>query len=225
MTAFDIPNADVRAGIRIAVVDDHELLSHTLVKALRDSGYDATAVTPAYGMEVAAELAAIQATIVLLDLDLGPFGSSLSLIPQLRDHGMTVVMLTGESSRVRCGECVLAGADAVVSKAIAFDELIDRISRVVSNDAALPREQDELRSCARDHQRAEERRREPFERLTEREREVLRLLMQGIGADEIATQLFVSLTTVRAHIRAVLAKLGVGSQLAAVAAAVRCGWH
>ena len=64
----------------------------------------------------------------------------------------------------------------------------------------------------------------PFERLTPRERRVLGGLAEGLSADEIATSHYVSLTTVRSQIRGVLCKLGVRSQLAAVAHANRAGW-
>jgi DNA-binding NarL/FixJ family response regulator len=64
----------------------------------------------------------------------------------------------------------------------------------------------------------------PFERLTMREREVLAALVDGLSAEEIAETQFVALTTVRSQIRSVLQKLGVRSQLAAVAHANRVGW-
>ena len=66
---------------------------------------------------------------------------------------------------------------------------------------------------------------EPFERLTPREAEVLALLMQGQAAEAIARRFVVSEATVRTQIRGVLGKLGVGSQLAAVAEAHRVGWQ
>ena len=65
---------------------------------------------------------------------------------------------------------------------------------------------------------------EKYERLTTREREVLQGLVNGQNAEEIATASFVSLTTVRTQIRAIFTKLEVGSQLAAVALAVRSNW-
>ena len=65
----------------------------------------------------------------------------------------------------------------------------------------------------------------PFEQLTMREREVLAALVDGLTAEEIAETHFVALTTVRSQIRAVLQKLGVRSQLAAVAYANRVGWQ
>lgn len=64
----------------------------------------------------------------------------------------------------------------------------------------------------------------PFEELTTREREVLAALVVGRSAEEIADEQVVSLPTVRSHIRGVLEKLGVNSQVAAVARAWQCGW-
>ena len=57
-----------------------------------------------------------------------------------------------------------------------------------------------------------------------RECEVLAALIDGLSAEEIAETQYVALTTVRSQIRAVLQKLGVRSQLAAVAQANRVGW-
>jgi DNA-binding NarL/FixJ family response regulator len=63
-----------------------------------------------------------------------------------------------------------------------------------------------------------------FEHLSRREQEVLWALMHGVSAREIAKQSYVALPTVRSQIRAVLSKLGVSSQLAAVALAYQCNW-
>ena len=60
-----------------------------------------------------------------------------------------------------------------------------------------------------------------MEWLTERERGVLVQLMQGYTAEQIATAEFVTIATVRSHIRQILLKLGVNSQIAAVAYAYR----
>lgn len=63
-----------------------------------------------------------------------------------------------------------------------------------------------------------------FNRLTPREEEVLFALMRGAKARDICAQSFVSMPTVRSQIRAILTKLGVTSQLAAVALAYQSGW-
>ena len=76
--------------------------------------------------------------------------------------------------------------------------------------------------------RAADRRQGPrlqlFDILTEREQVVLAELMEGHCAEEIANAAFVSISTVRSQIKAILHKLGVNSQLAAVAMARRAGW-
>jgi len=65
----------------------------------------------------------------------------------------------------------------------------------------------------------------PFEQLTGRERVVLGALMDGASAGEIAKASFVSMATVRSQIRSILEKLGVHSQVAAVALAHRSRWE
>jgi DNA-binding NarL/FixJ family response regulator len=74
-------------------------------------------------------------------------------------------------------------------------------------------------------ERAEQRARlAPFLTLSRREAAVLALMMDGHSAETIAATCFVSLPTVRSQIRAILTKLDVKSQLAAVARAYRAGW-
>jgi DNA-binding CsgD family transcriptional regulator len=63
-----------------------------------------------------------------------------------------------------------------------------------------------------------------FDFLTSREQQVLTALMDGTTAVEIARQFFMSPSTVRHHIRSILLKLNVNSQLAAVVAAYQAGW-
>lgn len=64
----------------------------------------------------------------------------------------------------------------------------------------------------------------PFRQLSRREAEVLAGLVEGWNAEMIAEQAFVSVATIRTQIRSLMQKLGVHSQLAAVAAARRAGW-
>jgi DNA-binding NarL/FixJ family response regulator len=82
----------------------------------------------------------------------------------------------------------------------------------------------ELLDDLRVHRARLERSRSPFERLTAREQRVLAALVDGMSGDEIAKAHYVAVTTVRSQIRGILQKLGVRSQLAAVATAVRAGW-
>ncbi|HET7718451.1 MAG TPA: response regulator transcription factor, partial [Acidimicrobiales bacterium] len=136
-----------------------------------------------------------------------------------------VVMVTGVADRARLGACLEAGAVGVVSKAAEFSVLIDAVHRAVEG-APLMREEErqDLLHAARDRRRADHDRLAPFDALSPKEQAVLVHLLAGESAETIAEKSYVSLATVRSHIRAILLKLGVNSQLAAVALARNAGW-
>jgi two-component system nitrate/nitrite response regulator NarL len=221
------PSADGQGGAtKVLIVEDHELLAGTMALALRQEGLDvhaASGPSPAAVVELASTLAPV---LVLLDLDLGPaMGSGLDLISPLIDAGGRVVMVTGVADRARLGACLEAGAAGVVSKAAEFSVLIDTVRRAVEGLPLLREEERQsLLEEARHRRRADHDRLAPFETLSPREQAVLVRLLAGESAETIAERSFVSLATVRSHIRAILLKLGVKSQLAAVAMARNAGW-
>ena len=217
---------DDAVQMKVLIVEDHELLAGTMSMALRQQGLEvhaaagpsATAV-----VDLARELAPV---LVLLDLDLGStMGSGLDLIRPLVQTGARVVMVTGVADRARLGACLEAGAVGVVSKAAEFSVLIDAVHRAVEG-APLMREEErqDLLHAARDRRRADHDRLAPFDALSPKEQAVLVHLLAGESAETIAEKSYVSLATVRSHIRAILLKLGVNSQLAAVALARNAGW-
>jgi DNA-binding NarL/FixJ family response regulator len=215
-----------RPGTRVLIVEDHELLAGTMAMALRQEGLEvhvASGPSPAAVIERAGGLAPV---LVLLDLDLGPaMGSGLDLIRPLAGAGARVVMVTGVADRARLGACLEAGAIGVVSKAAEFSVLVDTVRRAVEGAPLLrDDERQALVEEARHRRRAQHDRLAPFDTLSPRERAVLVRLLDGEPAEAIAERSFVSVATVRSHIRAILLKLGVNSQLAAVAMARSAGW-
>lgn len=225
MSALGSTAPELRPRARLAVVEDHELLAESLAYALARQGLDAVVVAPHSEKEVLARLEDIRPDVVLLDLHLGDLGSALPVIEPLRGLGIRVIVMTGETSRAAWGECLEAGAAAIVSKTAPFDALLDRIARLATGDDAMPPgEREDLLAELRAARLEERVRLEPFRRLSVRECEVLTDLMEGWNAEAIADAAFVSVTTVRSHIRSILRKLDVGSQLAAVAMATRAGW-
>lgn len=210
----------------VLIVDDHELLAGTLALALRQLGLDVhTSTWPSPGaiVDAARDLAP---AVVLLDLELGAgLGSGLDLIGPLLDAGSRVVMVTGITDQARLGACVAAGAAGVVSKAAGFASLVERVRQAVAGTPLMSDdERHELLEAHRRHDRAVRETLGPFQALTAREQVVLGHLVAGQSAEMIADRLYVSLATVRSHIRGILLKLGVNSQLAAVAAAHDAGW-
>jgi DNA-binding NarL/FixJ family response regulator len=212
--------------MKVLIVEDHELLAGTMAMALRQQGlevHSAGGPSAAAVVDLARQLAPV---LVLLDLDLGPsLASGLDLIHPLVSAGARVVMVTGVTDRARLGACLEAGAVGVVSKATEFSVLIDTVHRAIDGVPVMPAEERQaLLKAARDRRRADEERFAPFHTLTAREQAVLAHLLAGESAETIAEKSYVSLATVRSHIRAILLKLGVNSQLAAVALARDAGW-
>jgi DNA-binding NarL/FixJ family response regulator len=113
----------------------------------------------------------------------------------------------------------------VVSKATSFSVLMETVQQAAAGAPVMSdTEREELLAAYRRHDRAERERLAPFLALSRREQMVLGHLIAGESAEAIADRLYLSLATVRSHIRAILVKLGVNSQLAAVALAHDAGW-
>jgi DNA-binding NarL/FixJ family response regulator len=218
----DTPPTDVA---QIAIVEDHGLLAQSLAYALAGRGITAVVVKDLQPDAVLDTLRGRDLTLVLLDFDLGDAGIGLDLIKPIGELGYRVAMLTGETDPVTLARCVEAGAVGVISKRDPFDRLIEHITDVFDGRGILSlATREQLMSGLRAHRSQEAERSAPFERLTVRESEVLQDLIDGKNAETIARDSFVSVATVRSHIKALLAKLGVNSQLAAVALARRSGW-
>lgn len=212
---------------KLLIVEDHDLLAQSLEIALRADGFVVERVPEPGNVDVVAAVREHKPDVVLLDLDIGgAMGSSLPLIPALREEGVRIVMLTGITDRVRLAECVEAGAMGIVGKHEPIERLLDGVREAVELGSLLTAAQrDDLLAELRRQRAADRQRLAAFQRLTPREQEVLAGLMDGEGAEVLARRFVVSLATVRSQIRAVLTKLGVNSQLAAVSLAKRAGWE
>jgi DNA-binding NarL/FixJ family response regulator len=211
---------------RVLIVEDHRLVAIVLQLALTARGWKVSTVDGPNATAVVDHARQFQPHCVLLNIGLGQgVGSGIDLIKPLRATGAEVVMLTGETRRTVLASCLEAGAAGWIGKDAFMDDFVACLDDVAAGESLIGRAAresmlDELRT-----ERAAQRRAlSPFERLTQRESQVLGALINGLSAEEIAETQFVALTTVRSQIRAVLQKLSVRSQLAAVAHANRVGW-
>lgn len=162
-----------------------------------------------------AELPGQRIVMVLDDQDRLP-----QLIPQTFRDPIRLVVIVGALPAVQSLAAALRwGAAAVaLNPDQPFTELIRALHGVL---AYPPPREDPNRSKLELRLRQRDRERRQFETMTIREKEVLGELITGKSAREMAVCLHVSITTVRTHIRGVLTKLGVSSQIAAVAVAHR----
>jgi len=212
---------------RVLVVEDHAVLADGLAHALAEEGFTVAVVDGPSEEAIVRAASDACADVVLLDLVLGDaIGLTLPLIEPLRATGAEVLVLTGATDPVLLGQSLEAGACGVVGKTAAFDVVLERVGRALRHEGAMPiAERDAFLAALRDRRTHDRARLAPFESLTPREQAVLGDLMEGSSAEQIAESSFVSTATVRSQIRAVLAKLSVHSQVAAVARAHRAGWR
>ena len=157
--------------------------------------------------------------LVLLDLDLGHNvpGASLrgiDLIADLQADGWRVLVLAAAAGEDQLAAAVMAGAEGVFRKSAQLDLFLDLLEQASSGRLAMPSA--ERRRWVERYRRGQVHG-SGLDLLTVREREVLEHLAAGRRAAGIASHCGLSVTTVRTHIRGVLSKLKVGSQLEAVA--------
>jgi len=211
---------------RLLIVEDHTLVAVGLQLALSARGWDVEITDGPAASDVIEHARRFQPQCVLLDIRLGEgAGSGIDLIAPMRAAGAVVVMLTAETRRGVLASCLEQGAAGWIGKHTFLDDAVAAVEGALTGTPLVgcaTREAmlDELRIERAGLRRALS----SFEQLTMRESKVLAALVDGCAAEEIAETQFVALTTVRTQIRAILRKLGVRSQLAAVAYVNRMGW-
>ncbi|MEN8706560.1 MAG: response regulator transcription factor [Nocardioides marinisabuli] len=222
---------------RISIIERHRLLVDGLEVVLRAEGFEVDPVDVADS-----ELGDLQAPngldelvaaacgggprLVLLALDLGGGVDGADLVAALCRAGARVLVVTGIEDPARHDRAVAQGALAVLPKTMGLADILVALRRAAGGeDLMSPAERDAARR--RDAVRAPERRREVqgLRLLSPGESQVLAHLVAGHSVGEIAARRRVRPSTVRAQVRAILVKLGVSSQLQAVAVAHRRSWQ
>ena len=197
--------------ISVLIVDDHPVVRQGL-RALLDVQDDMTVAGEAGDGPAAVSLAtSLRPDIVLLDLKLpGPGMDGIAVLRPLREAGLRVLVLTSATEPAVASQAVRAGAAGVVYKDIDPAALVRAIRSVHDGNVLLAPEA--FGSLVRGSR---------ADTLTAREREVLAGIADGKSNREIARSLRVSEKTVKAHVSAVLAKLGVQDRTQAAVYAVR----
>ncbi|QZY28163.1 response regulator transcription factor [Nocardioides coralli] len=212
---------------RVLIIDDHELFARGLELVLRGEGIQVDVATIDSREHVIALATRVKPDLALLDLDLGePLGDGLDLVGPLTELGCAVMVVSGTRELHRVGAALEAGAIDHARKTEPVETLVQRVRLLAEGHEPpvdVPRRRGALESLA-EHRRRQQGALAPLRSLTPREQMVLLALSDGLTATQIATREWVSENTVRSQIRGVLGKLGVGSQVQAVALAWRNGW-
>ena len=202
-------HAVVRAGLRMLIDQDPEM------KVTGLAGNRAEALAAAAGD---------QPNIIILDIVLGD-EDGLSILPQLREvaPNARVLVLTGLRSADSQRQAMRAGAMGVVLKEHAAEVLIKAIKKVHHGEVWL----DRFTMGSVFQEFTEEKQADPDKEkiatLTDREREVVGLVGEGLKNKQIAARLFISETTVTHHLSSVFSKLEVSDRLELIIYAFRHG--
>jgi len=203
----------------VLVVDDHEVLASSLARVL-DEEPDLVSVGVAGTLERARAMIVTTAPdVVLLDHRL-PDGDGVAAISELRAlrPSIKVVVLTASAADHVLVAAIEAGASGFVSKTRSLGEVTSAVRAAATGEAVISPE-----LLARLLPRLSPSGRPRHQELTEREREVLGLVAEGLSNAAIAERLVVSVHTVRNHVANLSAKLGAHSKLEALSIAVREG--
>jgi two-component system, NarL family, response regulator DevR len=205
--------------IRVLVVDDHDVLASSLAMVLNAEA-DIVAVGVANTLDQARMLVrTAQPDVVLLDHRM-PDGDGVSAIPGLRAlrPTMGIVVLTASAADHVLMAAIEAGASGFLSKTRSIDEVTAAVRAAAAGESVISPEM--LARLLPRFQRAGG---HGAADLTDREREVLSLVAEGLSNAAMAERMVVSVHTVRNHIASMSAKLGAHSKLEALSIAVRQG--
>jgi DNA-binding NarL/FixJ family response regulator len=198
---------------RVLIVDDHPLTRDALAALLAQQGFDV--IGDAHdGVHAIAQAETLQPDLVLLDLTM-PGMDGLTALPRIREQAPTceVVVLTASDDEASLLAAIRAGASGYLLKTEPPEQIATFLRGVARGEAALSggvarRLLDRVREGGRLTGVPDE----ITNTLSAREVEVLLLLDEHLGTDEIAQRLFISEHTVRSHVKSLLKKLGVSSR-------------
>lgn len=198
-------------SIRVGFIDDHPVVVGGLDAAL--SAADGIEVT-ARGTTIAEArdiLSRKDIDVVLLDIRL-PDGNGLELLSEIpADQRPAVLLLSSFKTPQYVAAALRFGAQGFLLKTEPMDVLLEAISRIAAGGSAFTAEQ--LRSGQAG-----------YVRLTPRERQILRLVLEGRSNDEIAAAIGGSRKTVEAHLTHLYERCGVSTRVELALRADREGW-
>jgi DNA-binding NarL/FixJ family response regulator len=202
-----------RAQIRLLIADDHALILEGLAATIGRQDDMAVVAKASNGREAVDLWSTHRPDVSLLDLRM-PKLNGVGVIKEVRDLDVAarVIVHTTYDTDEEIYQAVRAGAKAYLLKDAPLEELLSVIRKVHAGETCIPP------ALA-----AKLASRMSGEALTTREVDVLKLLARGRSNKEIGSDLFISETTVKTHVRSIFAKLNVLSRTEAIAAANRRG--
>lgn len=202
--------------IRVLVVDDHAMVRRGLATFLKVFD-DLELAGEAAGGQAAVQLCVLlKPDVVLMDMVMPDMdGASATRLIRHQSELIQVIALTSFAEEILVQSALQAGAIGYLLKDVSADELAQAIRAAHAGRATLSPE------AAQALVHAAGQPPKPGLDLTERERAVMALMVEGLNNTQIAARLTVSPSTVKSHVSSILSKLGVASRTEAVTLALR----
>ena len=190
--------------IRALIADDHEIVRDGLKRILQAAGDIEVAGEAASGDEALALVKANDYDVAIIDMSM-PGLAGIDLIKRLKSEKpkLRLLVLSMHGEHQYAARALKAGASGYLNKDSAAEQLVSAVRKIAGGGVHIS---DAAASALVTSSAAK-----PHESLSDREFEVLRLLVEGLGPTEIAERLHLSVKTVSTHKTRILQKLNVGS--------------
>ncbi len=214
----------VDAPLRVMVVDDHDLFRSGLRRLLEEEeGIDVVA-DARRGDEAVRKAGELRPDVIVMDINMpGMSGIEATRGVLEQSPGTAVLMLTVSSDDNAAIDAILAGASGYLLKDALLPEIVRGIRAAAAGHALIaPAVAGDLLAQVRRHGR-DEAAPAPKPQLSQRELDVLRLIVAGCENIEIGRRLHLSPSTIKHYVSSTLEKLGVENRIQAAVTAVRLG--
>lgn len=203
-------------SIRVVIVDDHLMVRRglaTFLKVYKNFELVGEADSGESAIQLCAKL---QPDVVLMDMVMQSMdGAAATRLIRKQCPSTQIIALTSFKDDILVKSALQAGAISYLLKGVSASELAQAIRAAHAGRPTISAEATEALIHAASQEVV------PAPNLTEREHEVLLLMVEGLNNTQIAGRLIVRPSTVKSHVSSILAKLGVASRSEAVALAVR----
>jgi two-component system response regulator NreC len=209
---------------KVLIVDDHAIVRDGICSLLALAGDMEVVGEAANGMEGLEKVGKLLPDVVLMDIAM-PIMGGLEAIRRIHKEfsEIKILVLTQYDDRDHVFPAIQAGANGFVSKTAASSELTSGIRAVFAGESYLSPSIAKL--FVEDYQRVAltEDKIDPYEQLTDRERDMLKLVVEGYKTRQIAEMLTITPKTVEGHKTSLMRKLGIHNKLELVKYALRRG--
>jgi NarL family two-component system response regulator LiaR len=203
------------AKIRVMIVDDHAVVRSGLGAFLSASAHLELIGEAENGEQAVVRARLLHPDVILMDLMMpGMDGVTATRKIKEQNPSVQVIALTSFQENDMIQSALKAGAIGYLTKNVTTHELESAIDSAMQGKMTLSPEA--AQSLVQAMQKPPE-----MELLTEREKEILKLMVEGLNNSEIAERIVVSLSTVKYHVSNILSKLGVSNRVSAIAMAIQ----